>query len=188
MRGRGTHLRRKNSQSTLQTPNNQLPWEVKSAQYRNPEYEIRLEEKGSYMREYDDVDDDNNMKTLCKTLLERDQALPQDSLFRDDLFKKTCEKIRNRNESMVVQDITRVVVPSAQNLAIYGAKHLNHLHESVNEGWNSAIAFEGTRPQPDYSVGLGRSAFTQEQLNKLKPFVGEPGSKVFTDFMATTRM
>ena len=98
-------LRRKNSQLTLQTPSDQLPREAKSAQYRNPEYEIRLEEKGSYMREYDDVDDDNkgeNMKILCKTLLERDQALRQDSLFRDDLFKKTCEKIRNRNEAMVI--------------------------------------------------------------------------------------
>jgi len=184
-------LRRKKSQSSLQTPSDQLPRETKSAQYNNPDYEIRLEQKGSYMREYDDIDDGNkgeDMKTLCKILLERDQTLPQDSLFRDDLFKKTCEKVRNRNEAMVVQDITRLIVPSAQNLAIHGAKHLNHLYETVNEGWNSVEEFEGTRPQPDYSVGFGRSAFTQEQLNKLKPFVGEPGFKVITYFMATTRM
>ena len=48
------------------------------------------------MREYDDIDDNDDkgkhMKTLCKTLLERDQTVPHDSLFRDDLFKKTCEK------------------------------------------------------------------------------------------------
>jgi len=184
-------LSRKKSQSSLKTPSDQLPREVKSAQYNNPEYEIRLEQKGSYMREHDDIDDDNkgeNMKTLCNDLLERDQTLPQDSLFRDDLFKKTCEKVRNRNEAMVVQDITRLIVPSAENLAIYGAKHLNHLYEGVNEGWNSIEEFEGTRPQPDYSVGFGRSAFSQEQLNKLKPFVGEPGSKLLTHFMTTTRM
>lgn len=183
-------LSRKTSQSSLKTPSDQLPREAKSAQYKNPEYEIRLEEKGSYMREYDDVDDDKgeNMKTLCKNFLESDQTFPQDSLFRDDLFKKTCEKVRNRNEAIVIQDITRLIVPSAQNLAIYGAKHLNHLYETVNEGWNSAVEFEGTRPQPDYSVGFGRSAFSQEQLNKLKPFVGEPGSKLLTHFMATTRM
>lgn len=184
-------ISRKKSQSSLKTPSDQLPREVKSAQYNNPEYEIRLEQKGSYMREYDDIDDDDkgeNMKTLCKTLLERDQTLPQDSLFREDLFKKTCEKVRNRNEAMVVQDITRLIVPSAENLAIYGAKNLNHLYESVNEGWNSVEEFEGTRPQPDYSVGFGRSAFSQEQLDKLKPFVGEPGSKLLTHFMATTRM
>ena len=144
------------------------------------------------MREYDDIDDNDdkgkNMKTLCKTLLERDQTVPQDSLFRDDLFKKTCEKVRNRNEAIVVQDVTRLIVPSAENLAIYGAKHLNHLYETVNEGWTSMAEFEGTLPQPDYSVGFGRSAFTWEQLDKLKPFVGEPGSKLTTYFMATTRM
>lgn len=182
-------LRRKKP-STSETPSDQLPRENKSSQYNNIEYEIRLEQKGSYMREYDDIDNDKeeNMKALCKTLLDKDQTIPQDSLFRDDLFKRTCEKVRNRNELMVIQDITRLIVPSAENLAIYGAKHLNHLFESVNEGWNSMAEFEGTLPQPDYSVGFGRSAFTQEQLNKLKPFVGEPGSKLTTYFMATTRM
>ena len=48
--------------------------------------------------------------------------------------------------------------------------------------------FEDTLPQPDYSIGFGRSAFTQNQLNKLKPFVGESDFKVITYFMATTRM
>ena len=189
-------LRRKQSQSTLQTLSDQPSRESKSSQYNSPDYEIRLERKGSYMREYDDIDDDDdddddevkNMKTLCKALLERDQTVPQDSLFRDDLFKKTCEKVRNRNEAIVVQDITRLIVPSAENLAIYGAKHLNYLYETVNEGWTSMAEFEGTLPQPDYSVGFGRSAFTREQLDKLKPFVGEPGSKLTTYLMATTRM
>ena len=48
--------------------------------------------------------------------------------------------------------------------------------------------YDVDRPQPDFSVGFGRSAFNQEQMIKLKPFVGEPGSKVLTYFMATTRM
>lgn len=185
-------LRRKQSQSTLQTPSDQPSRESKSSQYNTPDYEIKLEQKGSYMREYDDIDDNDdkgkNMKTLCKTLLERDQTVPQDSLFRDDLFKKTCEKIRNRYEAIIVQDITRLIVPSAENLAIYGAQHLNILYETVNEAWGSMNEYEGTLPQPDYSVGFGRSAFTQEHLNKLKPFVGELGSKATNYFMATTRM
>ena len=140
------------------------------------------------MREFDDDDISKNVKDLCKTLLETEQTVPQDSLFRDDLFKKTCWKIQDRNEVMIIQDITQLIIPSAQNLAIYGAINLNHLYESVNEGWNSAIPFHKTHPQPDYSVGLGRSAFTEDQLKKLKPFVGEIGSKVLTYFMATTRM
>jgi len=181
-------LRRKNSESSLQTPSDQLPREVKSAQYRSVEYEIGLEKKGSYMREFDDDDIPENIKILCKNLLGAAQALPQDSLFRDDLFKKTFEKIRNRNEAMVIRDIGSLIVPSAQTLATYGATHVNHLYECVNEGWNSVIPFHGTRPQPDYSVGFGRPAFTEEQLKKLEPFVGEIGSKALTYFMATTRM
>ncbi|KAI4230586.1 MAG: hypothetical protein L6R40_007998 [Gallowayella cf. fulva] len=183
-------LRRKQSQSSLQTPSDQLPREIKSAQYRNPDYAIELEDEGSYMREFDDDNIPKNVRDLCRTLLETEQTVPQDSLFRDDLFKKTCRKMQDRNETMVIRDIGLLIVPSAQTLATYGATHLNHLYETTNEGWNSVFSFplHKTRPQPDFSVGFGRSAFTQEQLNKLKPFVGEPGSKVITYFMATTRM
>ena len=183
-------LGRKKSQSSLQTPSDQLPREVKSAQYRNPEYAIELENEGSYMREFDDDDVSKNVRDLCRTLLESQQTVPQDSLFRDDLFKKTCRKIQDRNETMVIRDISLLIVPSAQTLATYGATHLNYLYETTNEGWNSIFSFplHKTRPQPDFSVGFGRSAFTQEQMNKLKPFVGEPGSKLISYFMATTRM
>ena len=177
-------LRRKSSESSLQTPSDQLPREVKSAQYRTVEYEIGLEKKGSYMCKFKDGCKQEHLEGL----LYSEQIVPQDSLFCDDLFDKTCEKIRNRNEAMVIRDIGSLIVPSAQTLATYGATHLNHLYECVNEGWNSIISFHGTRPQPDYSVGFGRSAFTKEQLKKLEPFVGEIGSKALTYFMATTRM
>ena len=177
-------LRRKNSEFSFQTPSDQLPREVKSAQYRTVEYEIGLEKKGSHMCKFKDGCKQEHLERL----LYSEQTVPRDSLFRDDLFDKTCEKIRNRNEAMVIRDISSLIVPSAQTLATYGATHLNHLYECVNEGWNSTIPFHGTRPQPDYSVGFGRSAFTEEQLKKLEPFVGEIGSKAFTYFMATTRM
>ena len=129
-------------------------------------------------------------RELYRTLLEKEQTIPQDTLFRDDLFDETCRKIQDRNETMVIRDIGLLIVPSAQKLATYGATHLNHLYETTNEGWNSVFSFplHKTRPQPDFSVVFGRSAFTQEQWNKLKPFVGEPGSKVITYFMATTRI
>ena len=177
----------KRSQSTFQTPSDQLPREVKSAQYKDPEYEDQLERKGSYMRKSDlDITDDS--RDLCRNLLQLEQIAPQDSLFRDDVFEKTCRNIRNRNEAMVIRDIGLLIVPSAQTLATYGATHLNYLYETVNEGWNIAIPFHGTRPQPDYSVGFRRTAFTEEQFEKLEPFVGEIGSKLQTYFMATTRM
>ena len=127
-------------------------------------------------------------RDFYQTLLGKEQTIPQGTLFRDDLFDETCKSVQGRNEAMIIRDISPLICPSAQVLKIFGAKHLNSLCESVNEGWNSAEEFEGTRPQPDYSVGFGQSAFTPEQLNKLKPFVGEPGFKLLTHFMATTRM
>lgn len=135
-----------------------------------------------------DLDITDGSRSLCRQLLQSEQTVPQDSLFRDDLFEETCQKIETRNEAMVIRDIGLLIVPSAQALAIYGATHLKPLYECVNEGWNTAISYHGTRPQPDYSVGFGRSAFTEKQLKKLEPFVGEIGSKLTTYFMATTRM
>ncbi|KKZ68059.1 hypothetical protein EMCG_06271 [[Emmonsia] crescens] len=145
-------LRRKQSESTLTsstTRSDQKPREEKSTQYKNPRYEILLETKGSYMRESKQGITEVS-KSCYQTLLNADQKVPEDSLFRDDLFKAACEKVRRRNEAIVIQDITRLIVPSAENLAIYGATHLDCLVESVNEGWDNSIPITKTRPQPDY--------------------------------------
>jgi len=127
-------------------------------------------------------------KSLCRIVLEKEQTLPPDPLFRDDIFNKACRKIQDRNEARVVQDITRLIAPSAETLATYGAIHLDPLVEGVNEGWNSAEPFYRPRPQPDYSVGFGRSAFTDDQLGKLKPFVGEVPDTFTSYFMASWQM
>ena len=111
-------------------------------------------------------------KTVCQTLLEAEQIVPEDSLFRDDLFDKTCRMIKARNEAKVIQDIARLIVPSAESLAVHGAKHLEPLIESVNEGWNNSIALIDPRPQPDYAVGFQRTAFTKDQLKKIQLLIG----------------
>ena len=183
-------FRRKRSEPASVTPSNttpsdQKPRDVKSAPYQDPRYETLLATKGSFMRISELGITDASM-SLCRTLLEKDQTVPQDSLFHDDLFPKTCGKIENRNEAKVIQDITRLIVPSAESLATFGAKHLNILIESVNEGWNNSIPVTPTRPQPDYSVGFNREAFTDDQLNKLQPFVGDLWDRSF--FMATFYM
>jgi hypothetical protein len=53
---------------------------------------------------------------------------------------------------------------------------------------NNADLLTGTRPQPDYSVGSKREAFTEDQLDKLSPFIGDfiVGDQSF--FMATYYM
>jgi hypothetical protein len=169
------------------TPSDQKPREAKSAPYTRLSYTTVLATKGSFM-DKSGLGITDTSKSLCRNLLEKEQTVPQDSLFRDDVFDKACRKIQDRNEARVVQDITRLIVPSAETLATYGATHLDPLIESVNEGWNSAIPFYGPRPQPDYSVGFGRSAFTDDQLEKLKPFVGEVTDTFTSHFMATWQM
>jgi len=65
------------------------------------------------------------------------------------------------------------IVPSAETLATYSSTTLRCLIETTNEGWNNSTPLTRTRPQPDYSVGFGRETFTEEQLEKLNPFVGD---------------
>ncbi|TGO86917.1 hypothetical protein BPOR_0267g00160 [Botrytis porri] len=171
--------------SSFITPSDQKPREVKSAPYQSPQYKILLETKGSFMHK-SDLGIADTSKTICRTLLEAEQIVPEDSLFQDDLFEETCEMIQDRNEAKVIQDIARLIVPSAQSLAIRGAKHLNPLIESINEGWNNSIALTKPRPQPDYAVGFKRTAFTEDQLRKIQPFIG--GYMELSFFMSTYYM
>ena len=185
-----TSVRRKQSDSSLTGSGDQKKRENKSAAYRDTRYSTLLAAKGSYMHEFDDDDDDDDIskhsRNLRRVLLEHDQTVPESSLFRDDLFKRVCREIEDRNEAMIIQDITRLIVPSAKNLGIYGARHLDHLIENVNEAWTGSIPVEGPRPQPDYCVGFRRSAFTDEQLKRLSPLIGSVYDTSF--FVATYRM
>ena len=174
--------------SNTTTPSDQKLREAKSAPYEHPSYAILLETKGSFMGE-SGLDITDASKSLCQTLLEREPNVPQDSLFRDDLFHAACQMVQDRNEAKVVQDITRLIVPSAETLAIYSATDLQHLTESINEGWNNSIPVTKPRPQPDYSVGFRRRAFTEDQLNRLEHLVG-PAGGIMNDsyYMATYYM
>jgi len=133
----------------------------------------------------DDLGIANASKTLCRALLDRKQTIPKESLFGDDVFRSTCRRVEDRNEARIIRDITPLIVPSAEILATHGATKLNCLIESLNEGWNSSIPLTGTRPQPDYSVGFRRETFSDDQLGKLSPFIGDWLSDDQSYFMAT---
>ncbi|MCJ1243467.1 hypothetical protein MMC30_000664 [Trapelia coarctata] len=159
------------SSNTTPTPSDQKPREERSAEYKDPRYEVLLGTKGSFMAEHA-LGITDASKRKCRELLDTEQTVPNESLFRDDLFDKTCAMIHNGNESKVIQDIARLMVPSAQTLALYGATHLEKVVETVNEGWNNSIPVTKTRPQPDYSVGFRRESFSDSQLAKMQPLVG----------------
>ncbi|KAI0855415.1 hypothetical protein F4860DRAFT_521591 [Xylaria cubensis] len=152
------------------TPSDRLPREEKCYQYRDWRYEYLLSTKGSFMAE-SKLGVSSKSRIICRNLLERKQTFPENSLFRDDIFNSVCNKICDRDDGRIKQDISRLIVPSAETLAMFGAKHLDILVESVDEGWRNSIPVAGMAPQPDYSVGFGREAFTKDQLDKLGPFV-----------------
>jgi hypothetical protein len=135
------------------TPSDQKSREVKSAPYKDARYKTVLATKGSFISE-SNLGITNKSKADFQALLNMEQTVLRDSLFCNDLFKSTCEKIQDRNETRVVWDISLLIVPSAEILTTFGAKKLEILIESVNEGWNNSIPITPTRPQPDYSVGF----------------------------------
>ncbi len=116
----------------------------------------------------------NECKSLCQALLHTEQSTPKDTIFRYDLFETACDNIRNKNEARVIQDIGRLLVPSPETLTMFGATHLKHLIETVDESWIKSIPLvKGPRPQPDFAVGVKSSAFTSDQLKKLQPSIGD---------------
>lgn len=74
------------------TPSNQKPREAKSIPYARPSYETVLATKSSFMGK-SNLGITDISKKLCQNLLEATQLVPQDTLFRDDLFDKTCESV-----------------------------------------------------------------------------------------------
>lgn len=174
-----THsLTRKRSTSSLSKHESDITGvslrEGKNPAVKSRRYEQILVSAGIYMDDDDKVATTNECKALCQTLLNADQVVPYDSLFNDDLFKRFCQRIRNKNEARVVRDLSPLLVPSAEILYLRGATNLEHLIETVDEGWIKSIPLvKGPRPQPDFAVGLKSSAFTSEQLKKLYPSIGD---------------
>ena len=133
-----TSLARKRSDSSSvtpssTTPSDEKPREAKSAPYARPSYATILATKGSFMDESEGGITDKSKRNYYGLLKDKAE-IPENSLFRDDTFKTTCRKLQDRNEARVIQDITRLIVPSAETLATYGAPQISFLIEGVNEG------------------------------------------------------
>ena len=170
-------LRRKRSESSLVTSgtqSDQRPREEKSAPYRNASYPTLLETLGDSYMDESQLGIMDASKLLYQNLLRKEYTTPKATLFRDDVFHTACRNLRDKNEARIIQDIARLLVPSPETLAAFGAKNLDVLVESVNEGWNNCIPVTNPRPQPDFSVGFRRSMFSDGQLSKLQPFLGDP--------------
>jgi hypothetical protein len=160
------------------------PREYKHPAARDRLYEMTLEAASIYMSGGPGITDAS--RALCKSLLEKEQPRPPDSLFRDDRFENTCQRLRNENEAKAIRDISPLLVPSVEVLCAYGRKHLESMVDHVNQRWFGCVPIvPGPAPQPDYSAGCKKTIFTKDQLRKLEPFIRGWKS---TPFLATAWM
>jgi hypothetical protein len=181
-------LHRKRSEASIVTSTTPSDLQAeKSAPYKNPSYEAVLErEAGSYMDKYKPGVTEASER-LCQTLLDSKQIIPQDTIFRDDIFDDTCQRLRGKNKARIFKDCTPLIVPWVEAHATLSAnRDLDIAIESVNEGWNNSNPITKPRPQPDYAIGFRRSVFSEDQLKKLQPFLGDPSSSSY--FMGTYYM
>ncbi|CAF9926389.1 MAG: hypothetical protein GOMPHAMPRED_004125 [Gomphillus americanus] len=149
-------------------------------------YVEQLELKGFYMRAHS-LGPNAASVANCKSLLRKKPTLPKDTRFADHLFTSTFDNVRDRNETRVIRDLAELIVPSAEDLCSRGELTVAGLIESVNEGWSHTEPITAVRPQPDFSVGFRRVAFTEQQLLKIRPILGDSRTQV-SRFRATWYM
>ena len=108
-----TFLRRQALKASTTTPTEKA--DDKSLPYRSLGYEDELVIRGSHLVEsLKGIIEDSTL--VYQNLLITAQSVPQNTLFRDDLFRETCDRLRNRNEAKIVEDVSPLIAPSAETL------------------------------------------------------------------------
>lgn len=146
---------------------------VKKSDYpptHSPEYEKRILIPAGIIMDQQSgesvISDDS--KQLCTILINAVYEPPENSLFEMDLFWKVLNGVRNRNEARVVRDISSQLIPSAELLFMRGLLELEHLTEEMQTMWTKCFSLAGPLPKPDFTVGFRSSAFTDDEIEKLK--------------------
>jgi hypothetical protein len=73
-------------------PSDQKPRETKNTPYICPSYKTILASKNSFIGKFD-LGIIDASKKFYRTLFEAEQSIPQDILFRNNLFDKICKNI-----------------------------------------------------------------------------------------------
>lgn len=175
------------SSSSTSSSNGKLP-NHNAAPFRDPLHGMFFKPRDSTMEEAapEAGITDESESQVCD-LLTHEQVFPTGTIFDDGVFAAACRQLQDKSQARIVQDISRLIVPSAETLALRDG-NLRNLVESVRERWENSIPVTSIRPQPDYSVGFRRDAFSEQQLIKLSPFLGNflGGDQSF--FMGTSYM
>lgn len=68
------------------------------------------------------------------------------------------------------RDVTPIIIPSITSLYFGRDNSLEHLIDELNADWYEQCILEGPRIRPDLAIGLSSSAFTEEEVEKLKRY------------------
>lgn len=134
--------------------------------YKDVNYPVVLETKGSFMRpsKAGIIDED---QALCDKLFTTSQPIPNDTLF-DEHFRVFHSNLLGRSEARICTDLHPRVMPSVGNLYICGSNNeFEGLIEGHNDPWVKSIPFYGPRPQPDHTYGFKWFNFSEQQRRKL---------------------
>ena len=109
-------------------------------------------------------------KKLCINLQQITHKAIKSTIFPTGVIRKVINFCRNRNEAIVNRDITPMIVPPIISLYFDSKSNLEHVVDEVNADWYSQCVLEGPQLRPDLAIGLFPSAFTQEEIEKLKRY------------------
>ena len=128
----------------------------------------RLAEYGVYMRASALIQKPS--KDLCRSFLTGDRIPGQYPCYPPDQIPNVLERIQSLNEGRLQRDITPWLVPSAENLGFSGQAVPDYIGEEIQADWIRCATMGSTRPKLDYTAGLLRTAFTNDEIEKLQNY------------------
>ncbi|RMD39141.1 hypothetical protein DV735_g5988, partial [Chaetothyriales sp. CBS 134920] len=120
-------------------------------------------------------------KKLCEDMFNAEFEDPVYTLFPISQFLLIWNRLRTRNEFRINRDLTPLLVPSPELLFFCGYSELEHIAEEVCADFTKSKPLAGAKPRPDFSVGIAPSAFTDEEIAKLKNHSSPERATLFTD-------
>ena len=120
-------------------------------------------------------------KAICTQLLQSRHPEPKHTPFPLSEFLSVWQRAQNRNEARIYRDITPLLVPSPEMLWICGAQELEYIAEEIGAEWTKCKTLGGPKPKPDLAIGISVSAFSEDEIAKLKNHTAYERPTMFTD-------
>ncbi|TKA72809.1 hypothetical protein B0A55_09527 [Friedmanniomyces simplex] len=150
----------------------------RSSSTHHSERQQRLEQNGIYMKTSALLQ--RASKQLCNDLLAGDRSPDQHPWYPVERTNEVLERLHVLNEARLQRDVTPWLVPSAEHLYFSGCAELGYIGEEIQAEWKRCEPMGGSRPKPDFVVGLQRSAFEDEELCKLENYATPQRPFLFT--------